>query len=163
MGKRYIPAGLVAAAMALAGGCNGADYSANNNGTAQQGHPISDRSRWSVSGDLADMDSAIDGSRGTAAVGRGVQSRASFTIDLGKVCLFNMVTIHHGPNEWGFCRRVALLTSLDGEKFQYRWAAPGTRRVTILCVMTPILARYVRLQAMAVGEQPWSIGEVYLH
>jgi len=58
--------------------------------------------------------------------------------------------------------RVAVATSLDGEAFVERHQAPGTRRVTILSLPEPVLARYVRVRAARPGDQPWSLAEVFL-
>lgn len=123
---------------------------------------VSKRSNWRIGGDLRDLQNAIDGDFTTAAVSRDDYANATITIDLGKVCLFNTVVIDHGPNELGFCRRVALLTSSDGMTFTHRHIVGGTRRVTIVCFITPTLARYVRLEAVLPGSRPWSVGEVYM-
>jgi len=123
---------------------------------------VSARTTWRVGGDLKEVKNAVDGSRVTAAVSEPAYQNAHVTIDLGKPCLFNMVVIDHGPEEMGFCRRLAVLTSLDGQNYTRRTVGPGTRRVTILSLITPILARYVRLQVVATGDRPWSVGEVYV-
>jgi len=57
---------------------------------------------------------------------------------------------------------VAVLTSMDGREFEYRISGPGTRRITSLLLDRPVLARYVRLQAVLPGPQPWAVAEVYL-
>lgn len=149
---------LVAGGMVFCIGCGGPIY---NNGRSQSS-VISSRAIWRASGDLRSPASAIDGDVNTVASSTAPDGRGTLTIDLGKPCVFNMVIIEHGPNEYGFARRVVLLTSTDGQSFTQRYAAAGTRRVTILCPSTPILARYVRLQAMVPGSQPWSVAEVYL-
>jgi len=85
------------------------------------------------------------------------------TIDLGKSCMFNMVVIDHGPGGTGYAHQVTLLVSIDGTDFQPIHVSPGTRRITTLSVITPTLARYIRLEATEPGAQPWSIAEVYLY
>jgi len=146
---------------AAQGGCGVSDiYSAN--GPKPQAAALSKRPNWRVSGDLKDPAKAVDGDVNTAALSGRIYANASLTIDLGKPCVFNMVIIDHGPNETGFCGRVAVLTSLDGTTFTHRHTAPGTRRVTIASLIAPALARYVRLQAVQEGSEPWSVAEVYL-
>jgi hypothetical protein len=105
---------------------------------------------------------AIDQNVATAAVSSAPDGKGTITIDLSKPCLFNMVVIEHGGNEMGFARRVAVLTSLDGEIFTQRYAGLGTRRVTVLYLGAPVLARFVRLRALVAGDQAWSVAEVYL-
>ena len=84
------------------------------------------------------------------------------TIDLKEMVLFQMVVIDHGRDEHGYCRRVGVATSADGEAFADRHPAPGTRRLTILSLPEPVLARYVRLRVVRPGPRPWSIAEVFL-
>jgi hypothetical protein len=150
--------GLLALALAgwALGGCGG-----ELTGT-DPASSITPRSQWRAFGDLPAIRRIIDGSRATAAATGRHYDNASFTIDLGKPCLFNMVGIEHGPDEFGFCRRVALWTSLDGESYTKVHEAPGTRKVTFLVTVTPVLARYLRLQAAIPGERPWSVAEVLL-
>ena len=123
---------------------------------------VTSRRQWKASGDLRDPEKAIDGTPDTAAIGDPLRSGAAITIDLGKACLFNMVAVDHGLNETGFCRRLVLLSSMDGSTFERRYAVPGTRRITTLCLVSPVLARYIRLEAVIPGEAPWSIAEVYV-
>ena len=139
-------------------GCGGQIY---NDGRSQ-GSVITPRSAWRAGGDLRSPPFAIDGDVNTAASSIASDGRGSLTIDLGKPCVFNMIIIDHGQNEFGYARRVAVLTSMDGQSFTQRYAAAGTRRATILCPATPIIARFVRLQAMVAGSQPWSVAEVYI-
>ena len=126
------------------------------------GADISPKGTWSAHGSLSNAAAATDGDLSTAARSDYNYRSAAITIDLKKACLFQTVIIDHGNAEHGHCRKVALATSLDGKIFIDRYAAPGTRRITILCTPGPVLARYVRLQAVAPGPRPWSIAEVYL-
>lgn len=144
---------------ACSAGCLGPLY---HEGPRAPAAAISARSTWVVFGDLMGPEKAIDGNFSTAAVSEVSGNNNTITIDLGKPCLFNMVVIEHGRNEFGFSRRVALLTSMDGQDFTHRHDAPGTRGVTILCVVRPILARYVRLQVIEPGRQQWTVAEIYL-
>jgi hypothetical protein len=148
--------------IALAGCAAGMGCAGEYGGGHSEAAVISPRSTWRAAGDLQSVASAIDQNPGTAAVSTAPDGRGTITIDLGKPCLFNMVVIEHGSNEMGFARRVAVLTSMDGEIFTQRYAGVGTRRVTILYMGTPVLARFVRLRAIVAGEQPWSVAEVFL-
>ena len=123
---------------------------------------ITPRARWQATGAFDSPELAIDGDRRTAAVSGDSYTNATITIDLGKTCMFNTVIVDHGPEEYGYCRRVSVLTSVNGKDFKARLSAPGTRRVTVFSLVTPVLGRYVRLQATVPGARPWSIGEVYL-
>ena len=123
---------------------------------------LTPRSRWKASGPLKDPAKALDGNDTTAAVSEPYYNDVALTIDLGEVCVLNMITIDHGPDEMGFCIRIAAETSLDGENFVRRAEAPGTRRATFISMVTPVLARYVRLKVVAQGEKPWSVAEVHL-
>ena len=124
---------------------------------------VSPRSSWKAHGDLQDAGKAIDGNPATAAVTAEHYSGAALTIDLGKACVFNLVAIEHGPNQFGFCRRLGLWTSLDGQTFTKAHETPGTRTVTYLVPIKPVLARYVKLQAITPGMRPWSVAEIHLH
>ena len=82
-------------------------------------------------------------------------------LDLNDNCVFMSVIIDHGESQHAFARSVCVATSVDGKVFVNRYTAGGTRRVTHLLLPKPVLARYVRLQAVAPGPRPWSIAEVY--
>jgi hypothetical protein len=144
--------------LCLAAGCGSPIYQEGRS----QASAISPRTAWQASGDMRSLQAAIDGDISTAATSASPDGGGAITIDLGKPCVFNMVVIEHGTNEFAFARRVAMLTSLDGIAFTQRYSALGTRRVTILCPAAPILARYVRLYATVPGDLPWSVAEVYL-
>lgn len=152
------PTGVMLLLLCLAGGCGSSMYQEGRS----QASAISPRVFWQVSGDMRGLQAAIDGDVSTAAISALPDGGGAITIDLGKPCVFNMVVVEHGTNEFAFARRVVLLTSLDGISFTQRYSALGTRRVTILCPVSPILARYVRLQAAVPGDLPWSVAEVYL-
>jgi len=124
---------------------------------------ITPRARWTAGGDIAKAAAAIDGDIATAAVtSHNPYDNATIDIDLGKVCVFNFVVIDHGVNEFGFCRQVTLLTSVDNKRFTQVYTGCGTRRLTNLCLLKPVLARYIRIQASIPGPQPWSVAEVYV-
>ena len=152
---------LVLAAAILSAGCGGQLYN-----DAQRFMPgrITPRRQWVVSSNiLSNPSQAADGDRYTAATSSSSYAYAELTIDLGKECLFNMVAIDHGLKEYGHARTVAVLTSSDGTNFTQQAAVPGLRRVTTILLVKPVLARYVKLRAVAAGSKPWSIGEVYLN
>ncbi len=152
---------LVLAASMLFVGCGGPLY---NDGQRFMPGRISPRGQWTVtSSDLSNPSLAADGNRNTAAVSSSRYAQPALTIDLGKECLFNMVAIDHGLKETGHARTMAVLTSSDGVNFTQQATAPGLRRVTTILLVKPVLARYVKLQAVVAGSEPWSIGEVYLN
>ncbi len=123
---------------------------------------ISDPRTWRLSGSIPKVHLAVDGDRSTAAVSNLIHENTSVVIDLRKACLFNAVFVHHGSMTDGYCGRVAVLTSLDGQNFVKQFEAPGTREVTSLLIIKPVLARYVMLKAIKQGPGAWSVAEVYL-
>ena len=132
---------------------------------ASEEHPIgrvSDRRVWRASGDLMTPAAAIDGDLATTATDPRRRANAYLTIDLGKPCMFNLVIVDHGLNQFGFSRRMLVLTSMDGKTFTQRHAVPGTRRITAALLPKFVLARYLRLQAAVSGPRPWSIAEVFI-
>ncbi len=144
--------------LAAAGGC----YPDYNSRTKFPAAAISDRNAWTAGGGIRTPASAIDGDLSTAAVSGYSYENKAIVIDLGKVCLFNTIIVEHGNDEFGFCRRVGISTSIDGKEYTHRAAIPGTRKVSIFLLVTPVLARHVRLQAVVPGNRPWSIAEVHL-
>lgn len=120
------------------------------------------KSNWQISGDLVGLRQAIDGNVATGASSASYYTNAQITIDMGKPSVFNMVIVDQGNSEMGFPRRLAVSASMDGKNFIYLYAVPGTRRVTMLNWVTPVLARYIRLQAVAQGDMPWSVAEIYV-
>jgi hypothetical protein len=124
---------------------------------------LGDQAKWTITGQMENLQAAIDGKVATAAVSRPGAMTASLTVDLHKVSLFNMIAIEHGPNPEGSSRRVSVFTSLDGKDFTLLHTSPGTRRRTYLSVLTPVLARYVRLQAIVEEDVPWSVAEIYFY
>ena len=145
------------AAMMLCG-CE-VDYSSRQKFPAAE---ISPRSSWKVSGTLRGCENAIDDDSSTAATTGHSYDNSVIIVDLGKICLFNTIIADHGSDEFGFCRRVAILTSIDGKKYTHQAAISGTRQVSFFNLVTPTLARYIRLQAIVPGNRPWSIAELYL-
>ena len=151
--------GVLLVYLSVAGGGCDSEYSSRARFPAAA---ISDRSTWKAGGAVRMPQNAIDGNLSTAAVTGHTYDNRAILIDLGKVCLFNTIIIEHGNDEFGFCRRVGIWTSIDGKKYTHRAALPGTRRVSIFALVTPVLARYIRLQAVVPGNRPWSIAEVHL-
>jgi hypothetical protein len=154
-------AALAAFLSAGAGGCM-LDPIAQHDGPRAPTSAITHASNWKIVGStLSDSRNAIDGDLLSAATSTHPHTGAQLTIDLGKPCLFNQVIIDHGPNEYGFARKVTVLTSRDGREFTPQYVAPGTRRATYASLVTCVLARYVRLQVVQQGDEPWSVAEVY--
>jgi len=134
-------------------------YYREDGGKAMPG-AVSPRQEWSISGDLDNIHQAIDGSISTVALSAPQYAGATITIDLGRPCMFNHISILHGPNEHGYCRRVAVETSIDGKTFTERHAAPGNRAVTNISLITPYMARYIRIRAAVPGTEPWCVAEI---
>ena len=151
-------AGVVLAAMAS--GCGVGSIYSDPQGS-MVGY-VSSRGTWKISGDLPNAKNAIDDDVSTFARTGQSYANSQLTIDLGQPCLFNMVVVDHGPNRDGYPARLAVLTSGDGKEFILRHAVGGSRRVTTALLLTPVLARYVRIQAVEEGRQPWSVAEIYL-
>ena len=149
-------------ALALAGGCDevGQVYTSTTGGYL--GSDISPKRTWRLSGELYNPSAAADGDFATAARSDYEYRGATLTIDLKRVCLFQTIIIEHGAGEHGHARRIAVATSIDGKEFAQRYWAPGKRRVTILSLPKPVLARYVRLQVARPGPRPWNIAEIYI-
>lgn len=153
---------LAALAPVLAAGCG--------NGPAVYREPtdttlamaLTPRATWTASGDIAGAEKAIDNNLATAAVTTGDYAGQSITLHLQKACLFQTIIIDHGGDEMGFADRVEAATSMDGKNFETQYTTIGTRRVTILSLPRPVLARHVRLRAVRAGARPWSLAEIYL-
>ena len=126
------------------------------------GADISPKNTWVARGDLQNPSAAIDDDMATAARSDYEYSGAAITIDLRRPCVFQTVVVDHGAGEHGHASKVAVATSADGRSFIDRHVSPGKRRVTILCLPKPVLARYLRLRVTAPGVQPWNIAEIYL-
>jgi len=124
---------------------------------------ITERIEWKATGTLTDPHRAIDGDINTAATAGACYHNATLDIDLGKACLINMIAVDHGPRQFGFPRRMAVLTSDDGIRWKEQAVVPGLRRVTNVLLVKQVLARYIRLQAIIPGDRPWVVAEVYLN
>jgi hypothetical protein len=160
--RNLLRGGFLCLLAVCAGGCDPSGlYTGDQRGFAPG--TITAKSRWRVTGGLENVQAAADGDPSTAASGGGSAGNATLTIDLGEACLFNMVVIDHGSSGGlGYPRRLALLASTDGQNFRRLAVVPGTRRVTLVNIITPYLARYIRLQAVARGPDPLSIAEVHI-
>ena len=125
---------------------------------------ISAMTRWTISapqGQFEGLENAIDGSSQTAAKASGDYTGASFTVDLGRHCIFNMIVLAHGREENGYAGRVGIEVSTDGKTFQGGWSSLGTRAQTYIPLLTPITARYVRITATEASVMGWVISQVY--
>ena len=152
----------VLATAAMLGGCDNVYpiYQPTTGGHA--GAHITPKQSWSARGTVRDVGFAIDDDVNTAARSDLRQNDAELVIDLKQLCLFQTVIIEHGSERDGHPRAVSVATSTDGKTFQERHVGPGTRRVTILSLPAPVLARYVRLKVATPGLQAWNVAEVYL-
>jgi hypothetical protein len=146
--------------MTLASGCEGVSESAG--GSPAPGSAVTPQKNWRAYGDLRDPGKAIDGDLSTAAVSGNSYTNASIEIDLGKPCTFNRIIVEHGPDEMGYPNRMALYTSMDGHSFTPQGEVAGRRKVTNMSLIRPVLARYVRLQAVSPGARPWSVAEIVI-
>jgi len=147
---------------ALAAGCSPSGNLYLHRADKPPAASISDPRTWRLSGTIPNVHLAVDGDRSTAAVSNLIHENTTVIIDLRKACLFNAAFIHHGSMQDGYCGRVAVSTSLDGQNFTQQFDAPGTREVTSLLIIKPVLARYVMLKALKQGPRAWSVAEVYL-
>ena len=153
---------LAAALAACVLGCDGTTGYPEDR--MQPAAEVTPRAQWRAveATGVQNAELAFDGEESSAASASSGYRGATLTIDFGKVCLFNQIVLHHGPAEMGFARRIAISTSMDGETFRKRFDGPGTRKVRIFLLVAPALGRYVRLQVVQPGAQPWSIGEVFV-
>ncbi len=153
---------LASAAMAATIGCEGPMPIYSRTAGGYGGAEAAQKSSWLAQGDFHDPQFAMDGNLRTVARTDPAYQGAQLIIDLKEPVLFQTVIIDHGPDEHGHPRKVGLATSTDGTVFLQRYQGPGTRRVTILSLPQPVLARYLRLEALQSGAQPWSIAEIFL-
>jgi len=126
------------------------------------GASISDKSTWTLSGGLSNPALAADNNLATAARTGRQYTGAELVIDLHALCIFQTVILDHGTARDGYCRQVGVATSIDGTNWVDRYCGPGTRRVTVLSMPEVVMARYVRLRALAPSPRPWTIAEAYL-
>ncbi len=145
----------------LASGCDSGPIYQQNTSHNSKGN-ISRKAIWTAAGAMLSPANAIDDNIATASLSSASVSRPALMVDLGKACLFNMVVIDHGSNQAQFPNRIALHTSMDGDKFIYQSSTYGTRRVSIVSLYSPVLARYIRLEGIGSGSRAWAIAEVYL-
>ncbi len=126
------------------------------------GADISSKRLWRLTGEMANPQAAADEDLTTSAQSDYNSAGAALTIDLGRPCLFQTVILDHGNARDGHARRIAVAVSMDGRTFIDQHVGPGKRRVTIVSLPKPVLARYVRVRVVGSGPQPWSVAEVYL-
>jgi hypothetical protein len=143
-------------AAALLGGCE-PDWAA----TGSIGPRITAKNTWVAGGFMPHAAWTVDGDVNTAATSDNPKA-ADLIIDLRQPCEFQSVTIDHGPNEMGFARKLAVSTSADGYTYLDRYVGPDTRKVAILSLPGPVVARFVRIRVVTHGLQAWSVAEVSL-
>lgn len=147
---------------AMLAGCGGTPMIYQDNSQSLLGESLTPKNTWLASGDVTTPASAIDGQVDTLANSGASYAGATFTIDLGRSCVFQTIILDHGRNEDGYAATVEVFTSTDGRIWQPEYVTIGTRRATILSLPKPTLARYLRLRALRPGPGPWSLAEVYL-
>jgi hypothetical protein len=152
---------LVAMAAAL-GGCDSVAPIFRPTTGGWAGADISPKNTWTATGTVSNPQLAVDNDLSTAARSDYRQGDAELTIDLKRMCLFQTVIIEHGSERDSHARNVTVATSPDGKNFVDRHTVPGVRRVTVVSLPAPVLARYVRLKADNSGLRPWNVAEVYL-
>ena len=158
--KRLLPSSILLLAAFTLTGCDPVQMYQPVTG-GYLGARITPQSSWSARGSLSTPQNAVDGNFATTARAGG-QGGGEIVIDLKEICLFQTVIIEHGKSEEGYARLVGVATSVDGRSFTDRYVGVGSRRVSILSLSAPVLARYVRLQAIKPGPEPWSLAEVYV-
>ncbi len=126
------------------------------------GADITPKKTWTCWGNLDNPSAAVDEDLSTIAKSRHSPAGAEITIDLKRLCLFQSIIIEHGQAQMGYCQSLAVLTSVDGKRFTKQYVAPGARRVTIILLPAPTVARYVRLRLLKPGLERWAIAEVFL-
>jgi len=143
-------------------GCNSVPPIYRSTTGGYLGADISAKKTWSCWGSLINPSVAIDEDLSTIARSRETSTGEEITIDLKRLCLFQTIIIEHGKVQMGYSQRLAVLTSVDGKKFTKQYVAPGTRRVTIILLSKPTVARYIRLKVVKPGSERWAIAEIYL-
>ena len=126
------------------------------------GADISPKKTWSCWGSVVNASAVIDEDLTTIARGRFNSAGEEITIDLKRLCLFQTIIIEHGQFERGYCYRLSILTSVDGKKFTKQYDTSGARRVTIILLPKPTVARYIRLKVVKPGPERWAVAEIYL-
>ena len=162
MKRRMIATMLLLSVVVASPGCGGSDGTFKRKVTPPAAD-VSDKETWSIEGrGVQDPGWAIDGDIGTRARSTEGYRTASLTIDLGKACLFNMVAIEHGDDPIGYADMLTISTSLDGRAYTRRTVAPGNRKRSIVALVTPTLAQYVRIEVERPSYRPWSVAEIQL-
>lgn len=142
----------------------GCDPKFDQNGPRAQEGAISSCDKWKVTGSgktFSNLRFAHDNNTMTVCKSAKYYRKASLVIDLQRPCLFNTIAIVHGPDEFGYTRRLDVAISNDGKKYHKIYEGVGTRKVTYINILSPVSARYVKLTAKRPGHRPWSIAEVY--
>lgn len=146
----------------MAAGC---DPNFNYDGDRAQPGAMAPQTEWKVTGSPAGEFSfltfAYDGNAMTTCQAKNYTRGQAITIDFTRPCIFNMIAIQHGPYEFGFPKEIAVDISNDGKNYTRIFTGEGTRKITYLCILSPVKARYVRLVALRPGSDKWSIAEIY--
>lgn len=155
---------IISLAAFLAMAACGCDPKFDYSGDRAQPEAIAAQTEWKVTGtpgEFSFLTFAYDGNPMTVCQSKSYNRGQAITIDFSRPCIFNMIAIQHGPFEYGFAKEVAVEISNDGKTFTRIFNGEGTRKITYLCILSPVKARYVRLVALRPGAEKWSIAEIY--
>lgn len=145
----------------VAAGC---DPNFNYNGDRAQPGAMASQTEWKVTGtpgQFGFLSFAHDGNAMTVCQAKSFSRGQAITVDFTRPCIFNMIAIQHGAYELGFPKEIAVDISNDGRNFTRIFTGEGTKKITYLCILSPVKARYVRLVALRPGIDKWSIAEIY--
>lgn len=158
----FLACRLAVAALACAGlgGCVDTTGLAGHT-PAGPGASVPPAERWKAYGSMPGVERTIDGQFSTHATSD--EGSATLTIDFGKPATFNLASLDHGSQPFGFADRLAMFTSIDGQTFTRVKEVTGTRQVTYVVVFHPVVARYVKFQVLRAGPRPWTVAEVGFH
>ncbi|NLW85255.1 MAG: discoidin domain-containing protein [Planctomycetes bacterium] len=126
---------------------------------AAPGSVVSPRRQWKTGGTLKDPHLAIDANASTSAVGQAPGDY--LLIDLGGPSLFNYIRLTHSP-ETDFPPMFEVSTGLDENRMDKAQQFPGTRKCTNMLLVTPRLARFIRIQAAGTEAHKWSLADVII-
>jgi hypothetical protein len=152
---------LAALSAALAAGCEGPATVYTDPGAAAV-EAIPDKAEWSAEGNLDSPPSASDGDLLTIARTPTGSGTGSLVIDMGRPAVVQTIIVDHGSEESGYARRLRAAFSVSGRTWSDEYTVSGTRRVTILSLPKPVLARHIRLEVLGPGPRPWAVAEVFV-
>ena len=130
---------------------------------------ISSRKTWTVKAVTSEcrfknLNAILDNNNNTYMNTEGDYKGASLIIDLKRICVFNEIVIRHGAGKFahGHAGIVGVYASMDGKKYKFVKAFPGTRSYTYFTLLTPVTARYIKLKVSKPGKYPWTISNILI-